>query len=320
MKKVENQQKNSTIKVEFAVDVNKKTTKTEKDILFLLTTEYLTIKQVAVKRGCSIQNIYKIVSSLKSKGVLNKTFFKVENSEGYIQPKQKIQPNQQIRLHGQQFRINILYVDHRYKEILKKSNYLEIDGNTIKLNRDSVEIYSNTSFFADNPQKATARSMEYWTKMIRRLENDLNLILLKPRSQNIKIVKSGEYAEINNELAKECHKKTEKIRIYTNDDGKLWFMIDNSFNLHEMETVHPETSQPDIENILKHFNDIRDHDPPTMSEIMMIIKDLSTQHQEMILINKETASGLNSLVEYMRSQLPKDYVDITPKEKPDYFG
>lgn len=305
----------ATKKVGFASSVDKKLTNSEREVLHLLTNEYLTIKQAAVKKKCSTQNIYKIARNLNKKGVLNRVYNKVAKSEGSLQP---MQPKHQIRLHGQQFRINILYKDHNYKKIKEKSNILEIDGNTIRLNRDSVEIYSNTSFFADDPQKATARSMEYWTKLIRRLENDLHLVLLKPRSQNIKIAKAGEYAEINNELAKECHKKAEKIRIYTNEDGKLWFMIDNSFNLHEMETVHPETSKQDMENVLKFFNDLRDHNVPTMSEIMLIMKNLSQMHEELININKETASGLNSLVEYMRMQIPKP--NLTPKEDPDYFG
>ena len=42
------------------------------------------------------------------------------------------------------------------------------------------------------------------------------------RKQNIRMVNSH-YAEINNELSKECEKKGYKIRIHGTDDGKLWF-------------------------------------------------------------------------------------------------
>jgi len=269
--------------------VSPQLTSTEKDILRSITIDYLTPKQVSIRRQCSVQAIYKIIKSLKEKGALTSTNEMVEK----IRP--TIQPKNQIRLHAQEFNIKILYKDTRYKQSIKKTNTINIDGNTIRLYKDSIEIYSSQSFFADDVQKATVRSFEYWNRFFRKLENNLKVILIKSKSQNIKLV-NQHYAETNNEFAEDCTTNGDKIRIYTRDDGKLWFLIDNSFNLHEAETVHPETAQKDMGDVIRpFFNDLRDNKPPTMSEMMGILK-------MSIEINKETAAGLNTLIQLRKPQ------------------
>lgn len=288
--------------------LNPKLTKAERDVLHFLTDEFLTIKQIAIRRRTSIQAVYKIASSLKKKGLINKGLKKVENFQPTFQP---FQPK--IRLHGQEFNVKLLYKDYKYREILKKSNTIITDGNTIRLYKNSIEVYSGQSFFADTTQKATVRSFKYWNRFFSRLEHDLKVILVKPRSQNIKLV-NQHYAETNNEFAEECEKKADKIRVYTNEDGKLWFTIDNSFNLHEAETLHPQTAKHDMSDAIRpFFNDLRDNKPPTLSDIMKIMAETTE-------INKDTASGLNSVVTYIKSQLPPQDNGINKKERPFYTG
>ncbi len=290
-------------------------TPSEQDVLHLLTYEFLTYKQVAIRRKCSQQAVSKIVQQLKKKGVLTIAFQKVVKIQGTSQPYGLTNKEQQIRLHGQEFNIKILYKNHKYKELLNKTNLIDLDGNTIKLYRNSIEIYSGKSFYANDVQKATSRSLDYWNRFFRRLENELKVILIKPRHQNIKLV-NQHYAETNNEFAEECEKRADKIRVYTTDDGKLWFTIDNSFNLHEAETQHTKTAKLDMEDVVNpFFNDLRDHNPPTLSELMRIIKKI-------IEVNKETASGLNAIVTLIKSQIPKKPEDngIDRKIKPEYIG
>lgn len=282
----------------------------QKDVLFLLTQEFLTVKQVAIRRKTTVQAIYKIIRKLKKKGSLgmnNRGFKGVENIKPTFKPPKHFKPHK-IRLHGQEFNIKILFKDHRYKDLLKKCNLLHIDGNTIRLFKDAIEVYSGQSFYADTVQKATVRSFNYWNRLFIRLENEFNVIILKPKYQNIKLV-NQHYAEVNNELAEESEKKGDKIRVYTTDDGKLWFTIDNSFNLHEAETVHPSTAQHDIATVVSFFNDLRDNTPPTLSQLMGIINKMAE-------INKDTAAGLNA---FIKSQLPNKE-DVMPEGQADYFG
>ena len=249
--------------------LHQKLSKEQEDVLYLLTKEFLTIKQTALRRKTTVQAVYKTVNKLKKKGYLKIGFKGVEKIQTTFKP-----PRNQIRLHAQEFNIKILYKDEKYKKILKNSNLLNIDGNTIRLYNNSLEIYSGNSFYSDDTQKATVNSLEYWNKFFIRLENDLKIIFIKPRSQNIRLV-NQHYAEVNNELAEEYEKKAEKIRVYTNDDGKLWFLIDNSFNLHEAETLHPKEAQRDMRDIVKpFFNDLRDNRPPLPSEMNKYIQDI----------------------------------------------
>lgn len=281
-------------------------TKIEQEVLHLLTYEFLTRKQIALRRQCSRQAIDRIIRNLKKKGVLNKANKSVVKNDSTMQ-----HGNHPIRLHGQEFNIKLLFKDHRYNDIMKKrSNVLYVDGNRVHLYKNSLRVFSGHSFYADDCRKATAKSFKYWDKFFVRLENDLKIIIIKPRYQNIRVV-NHHYAEVNNELSKDCEKKGEKIRVYTNDDGKLWFTIDNSFNLHEAETQHPETAEHDGDNVKRHFNDIRDNKPPTLSEVMVLIKQLTEQ-------NMETAAGLNAVVKLM-SPVEKR-VNELEKRRPDYIG
>ena len=123
------------------------------------------------------------------------------------------------------------------------------------------------------------------------------------------------YAETNNELAQECEKKAYKVRVYTTSDSKLWFLIDNSFNLHEAETVHPETAKEDMGNIVKpFFNDLRDNKPPLPSEMWVILSELA-KHE------KEIGAGLCSVVEIIKLQfLKQGKEDVGPEDRPSYIG
>ena len=81
---------------------NIKLTPTEEEVLNMLTGEFLTVKQIALRRKCSRQAVHKILKKLKGKGAYNIGLQKVDKANGTIQP------SNQIRLHAQQFIIKIL--------------------------------------------------------------------------------------------------------------------------------------------------------------------------------------------------------------------
>lgn len=283
----------------------------EAEVLYLLTKEFLTVKQIAIRRQKSTQSIYNIRQNLRKKGVIDSLNKEVAKTRGTLQP--FATSGHKIRLHGQEFNIKILYKDRRYKEHLAKHNTLYIDGNTIRLYRDSIEVYGTHSFYAETAQKATARSMVYWRRFFTRLEHDLKVILVKNRYNNIKLV-NHHYSEIDNELARECNIKADKIRVYTTEDSKLWFMIDNSFNLDEAETLHPETAKQDMQDIVSQFfNTLRDNpQAPSMIQLIHIIKSCME-------IQKETAAGLLSVVKILEPPNSRtNGIDRT--RPPQYIG
>lgn len=254
--------------------LNQKLTKAEKEILHLLTNEFLTPKKIALRRKTSLTLVYRYIRKLKKKGILNKALKKVQKIQCAFEPS----PNQ-IRLHGNEIHIQILWKDNRYDRLFKKTNIIIIDGNTIRLYNNSIEIYIKESFYADDEHKANAKFIPYLMRFLQRVENDTQTILIKPRSQNIRIVKQH-YSHINNGLAKEYEKSGDWIKIYAKEDGKLWFLIDNSFNLHEAETVHTNTSKKDMTKVRTFFNDLRDNELPLPSELTKMIYDV-TQNQVM---------------------------------------
>ena len=290
-------------------------TATEKKIVPLISEQYLTVKQIAIRRKTSVRAVQKIVKSLKEKGALNIVRKQVRFFDSTSELSSS-KARYRIRLHGQEWHIKILEKDERYKKLLAKCNKITIDKNTVRLHRDTIEVYSGEglSFIADDVHKATSRSLEYWDRFFTRLEHEFNVILVKNRFQNIMLV-NQHYAEMNNELGEEVEKKGVKVKIYANDDGKLWFLIDNSFNLHEAETLHPNTAQGDMETVKAYFNDLRDNPHLRPSELLNLMGD--TQKQINVI-----ATGLRSIVELLKPQVQEEQKEEPKGQKrlQDYVG
>jgi len=283
----------------------------EEEVLHLLTQEFLTPKQVSIRRNCSQQAVSKIISRLKKKGILSPHETLVVKNGWTSQPFiSGVQPA--VRLHGVELNVKFLFKDERYKRVVAKGNLLSFDGCTVRLYRDSMEVYVSESFYGDDASRATALCIQYLQRLLVRLENELGVIVVKFRSQNIRWVK-GEYAEVGNELAKQYNVEGDRLRVYAREDGRLWFEIDNSFNFHEAETKHPQTGKHDMDAVRDHFNDIRDHRVPLPSELYRMLSEV-VQHE------KEISAGLSSLISLLR---PADVSPPSHDEKivrPDYFG
>ena len=312
-------------KRELYCDVLENLSKDERKILNLITVERLTNNQIQTKLKMGKTTFYKHKKTLKNAGLLN-TFYSANFFES-TPPKVRdlvhhnnSKKEKKIRLHFIELNINLIYSDERYAKQLKKSNTLFIGEDTIRLYKNSLEVYIKHSFFAETAQKATANSINYIEKLLIRLENDLHVILRKHRCQNIRIC-NAHYSEIENEYAKDCNINAEKIRIYTRDDGKLWFLIDNSFNLNEAEAVHPQTAKPDIEKVTSYFNDIRDSNyvlmPSDISKLLGRIMEEQKKTSENIT---EISAGLAAILKIFSSETPNRTQKERNIEVPNYIG
>jgi hypothetical protein len=303
------------------VSVNVNLSEEQRRILKMLTEDYLTPKQISSIRETSIQSVYKTMNKLKKKGFLtggfNRGFKKTVSTQDFKPPSRLKNKGSvsggNIRLHGQEFNIKILNKGRGYERARIKKDLLLLDNNTVRLYKDSIEVYSdpNKNFMGDDEQRATALSFLYWNKFFSRLEDKLNIVFIKGFNTCIKQVKAH-YSEVNNELAQDCNKRKVKLRIYAREDSRLWFEIDNSFNFNEAETTHRETSKQDMGKVKPFFQDLRDNNPPLISDVMKLIKVMAEQ-------NKETASGLNTVVTLLRPVTTKE--DNGPVlERPGYVG
>ena len=291
-------------------------TKAEKEVLELITEEYLTPKQIRIRRECSRQAVYKLLASIKKKGALNIGLQKTEKDLSSCQQEEK--DVNQTRLHGQEFNIRIILQDNNYQRLLKKSNIIYLEGHTIKLYKDSIEIYAGkgASFYGIDTQEADRKASEYWQKFFTRLEHELKAILIKERSRNIKEV-NHHYSRGDSEICKNALKNEGKnIRVFCPIDGKLAFITDESFGDKEDETLHPITAKQDRGAIDKQVNDWRLNNPPTLSEVMILMKE----HAE---LNKETAAGLLAIVESLKPSIPefKERINqLGNSNRADYIG
>jgi len=214
-----------------------------------------------------------------------------------------------FRVHAQHFTIQIPGVTEKYRAVLKRSNNLMVDGNTVRLHKNSIQVYSNKDFWSDDWRKATHDSFRYWSKLFVRLENDLFVNLIKHRMQNIKIVMQH-VAETNNEIARDFVVSGDKLRVY-DERGKLWCLIDNSFQLGEFETLG-KSSGVDMKPVQDLFNDHRDGKTARPSVTWNILN-------EVVKLQLETSVGLRTIVELEKKKLPKPFVNDLGGVQ-DYFG
>lgn len=307
-----------------------KLTRTEREILSLWNAGNRTAKKIATKRKCQPNIIFRHLRNLKKKGVLNQ---RKENStlfEGctvHSQEPEKVPMQQpaghggavkEKRLHGQQLHIQILESSKKYQQHIGAT--VSIEGNHISLNRNVIQVNSNTSFYHNDPYTSFMHGLEYWYRIFSIIENDFGITLVKDRKANIRFVKAGEYGEVGNELAIHCNKEGDKIAVY-GDDGKRWFLIDSSFNLNEAETVHPQEAQRDMaEVVAPFFNDLRKN-PVTLSELMAYLRADADERREVLHITKELAAALNiTYAAYLPKEKDEPAHTETKKEKPDDHG
>src|SRR3989304_1663507 len=136
----------------------KELTQAEEEVLDLLTAEYLTQKQIALRRKTSIQAVSKIVKKLKQKGAFTKGLVKVEKEGVGIQPsvfsphpwEMPWRTENQLRIHNQQWDIKILYKSEKSLKLLEKASEIEVDSNKINLWENKPDIYSNQSIYGDD--------------------------------------------------------------------------------------------------------------------------------------------------------------------------
>lgn len=255
-------------------------TQTQADIWHMLSKEFLTPKEIANRRKTSLKAIYKIINILKKKGFISGNSYKGFKTQCTLPNAPLLSPKRYIRLHGQEFNIRFLYPAQSYHKLRKRCNIYHLYGNTIRLYKHSIEVYASqhTQFVANTEQIAHSKSMDYWLKLFKKLEERLKIVFLKPDSSNIREVKSH-YADVNNEIAKDYSQKRHNLKIKAEDD-KLWLIIDKSLNMEELETIHPETSRQDMTKVQKHLNDMRLHNPPTLSQLSHFVMQNAKNHAQ----------------------------------------
>ncbi len=118
------------------------------------------------------------------------------------------------------------------------------------------------------------------------------------------------YALIKNSLARQYDKEGKRLFCYTAEG--LWFIIDNSFNLHEAETVHKDTALTDNEKVQNWFNGLKET-PITPEQILQMQYNLTKKmdyyaennvaHTKGVIDLSNAARALTKVVKKMDNRL-----------------
>lgn len=131
-------------------------------------------------------------------------------------------------------------------------------GRKVWLTNPSVIIYEKGSYFADTAKLAKKLALAKLLSLVKSLERSLHadFTFRAGREYRFKVSRQH-YALVKNSLAEQYDHEGKKLMV-SNSQG-LWFVIDNSFNFHEAETVHPETADLDNGPVQEFFNSLKDH-------------------------------------------------------------
>lgn len=261
----QNSEKGSQKRFTLRTDANSKITSSQANVLKLYTQFYLTVKQIAQRRQTSTRAVYKILNRLAEKGLLQKDLKKGFTNPDRSPPKtirnlikKKQSPQHFIRLHLLQVHEKILYPSRKYQQVQQQIIKIDLYGNTVLLYRDSLEIYVSESASGEDEDRALMIGLYLLHKIETKLENLYHIILNKQGVTNKRIV-NWHFSETDNEMAKDVNAKKEKYRFYSRQDGRLWFLIDDSWHLNELECVHPETAKDDMHTMRLFLNDLREN-------------------------------------------------------------
>lgn len=222
--------------------------------------------------------------------------------------------NKKDHARGHAFQLK-LQIPNNYRNWGKREeifDYVEMDykpayvggikrGQTIFIDEKKVDLYDKTiviTLSEDIIKKTVSEAKTYLLakcfKIIKKLERKFNNSPLGEYGKYKFRVTRQHYGLIKNSLAKQYLNENKRLQVY-NQEGSLWLLVDNSFSLEELETVHPDTADIDGTKVQEHFNVIK-------STPVEIIKEMSPTNIKTILLTssqqiKQSASQILSIAQ-----------------------
>jgi len=249
-----------------------------------------------------------------------------EKKEVKKQPKILTHNPKNIRGHGFMFKLKIPKIFRwnqrekyfikkgiKYKNIHSNGHSLEILGKKVHLFNNSIIIYDKYSYIAELAQDSKSLAIYEFKKIIKRLETMLQISLRLNKQYKFKVLKEH-YALIKNCMARQYNNEGKKLNVY-NSDG-LWLIIDNSFNLHELEVQKNRAKNDsqcviDTEGVKEYFNSHQRTGFKITPEFMMEAIYKITKNQEIFDANMQShlqvLKDLGNAVNELRREIKNDY-------------
>lgn len=244
-----------------------------KEVLWMFTRKGMTVREIARTRGTSERAVQKILQNLRKKGILRSKV--PQETKGGVAPEPlAVLPTDgsKFRVHGQKYEVTILDSDRRY--LKKVGSVVAFSGARVQCFRNQLVVHVTADFWGKDVGTAVGKGIGFLDRILAIIENDLHVFLVKHRAQNVRLV-AQHIAEVHNGIARAVDKKVSLFQIYAKEDGKLWFQCDRSLNVPEAETLHPQTSQEDMEKIKIFLDDLRASHEFRASEIVRAVAGLT---------------------------------------------
>lgn len=244
------------------------------DYLRLFTIERLTPNLIKHRRGVSIEAVRKMRRWLITHGFMDARYNAVA-SEGFST--QPVYSNNWT-LHGLEYRVEIISGGDCKSYLSAKGRgqgQIAVRGSTVLLFDDVIKIKVGQVFESDHPEKASWKACDYVFSLLRVLENDLGVLLLKDRVCNVHRVK-GEFSRMNDTLA--LKPGAAELRVYSSDDGLLRWKVDWSpGSFPEVEALHSRHGLGDASRYESFLRDLVERPNLPLSELSAAIAELSRQ-------------------------------------------
>ena len=301
-------------------------TDVEAEYLHLLTVERLTLKEASIRRGCTTQNSRRYVKRLINKGVMDKHFNRLDGEtprggEGETFKSENTENGLVWRLHRVHISVKILdgHLSKKYKGLV--GSQVEVRGSTVLFHRSSVEVYLGGSFVHERPDGALRLAARRVFSLLRVLERDFVLLLVKSRAQNVRWV-GAEFARGNDVLA--SRPGSARLCVVDRDDGTRRVVVDFSLgSVPELEFVHKRSSFDDSRVYHRLVEDIVHNDHLLPSVLSKAVINNAEQLGEVVSLLKSTAAVQKSIIDLLKAQLPDSSSSFDEGEErgfPDYVG
>lgn len=282
----------------------------QKEILELLTGDNpLTIRQIAERRMTTIRAVNKIRNILQQKGLLAGDSYRGFQTE-HTAPAPPTR-----NLHGQRFKIGIIsfvtaYAEQQYREKIGNKGVLFI-GNTIKLRREVIEVYSQARFNGQTQADCDRDACLYWRRYFDALESKYGVVVVKQGYSNI-LETYCHISLLENGIAHRQNVLRDRIYYFDENTGKLWLETDRSFNGNDLEFVGtPADTRRDSALFEKHLRDWRNPNQATPSQLQKMQADMIHMHM---------LEAQQRQQQFQEQEHLEDIKKKHPKDLPSYFG
>jgi len=177
----------------------------------------------------------------------------------------------------------------KYKLIgpYQKTPRIMFKDRKIWLGNKYLIIYEPKSFIGHNATESQKYAVNSLKDLLEALEYKFKVSFKIKGNYEFK-VRRQHYALMKNLIAKQCNKEGKTLQIFY--EGDLWFIIDNSHNLQEAETVHTPTAKIDNLGFQNYMNSNKRTDWKVTPEF--VLNTMNGIQQNQLIFDKNMKSHL----------------------------